>query len=570
MLKRFFKKHGWNYIPGFILMILCAFIQTRSPIALGRAVEMAAYANWHDFLYQALLVFWIALGVFITRFGWRWFVIRTSREMEVYLRDQLYSHLVYLPVSFYGKNRSGNLMAYAINDVNAVRMMFGMVVAQVVNSLSSVIFSIGQMSGSIHPLLTLYSLLPIPLAILAVIILGRKIQSRARYAQEMFSKLSGHVQENINGMRVLKAFAQETDQYAEYEAESREKWHANEKWYYTNALIDPIIKTVFGLSYAIGLIYGGELVMEGTIGLAEYVAFNSYLTMIVFPVIAIGRINNNLQRGLASYKRLKELFDESEIPEFDRIHSDRPVGDGIRAVNLTFQHPDGADPCVKDISFTLKPGGMLGIVGPTGSGKSTVLSLITKLLPASRGELFIGNTDVSDIPAIDLREAIGYVPQDGFLFDESIIDNVRFFSDASDEEVMQALDDAGMTGDIQDMPEGLQTLCGERGNHLSGGQRQRVSLARALVRKPKFLLLDDTLSAVDAHTEEEILKSLKTRLSGCTSVVIAHRLSAVRNADEILYVEDGQVTERGTHEELLAINGGYARMYQLQSRKEDE
>ena len=569
MLKNFFKKHGWRYIPGVLLLVICAYIQTLSPLALGKAIELAAFSKWQEFFPVAMSVFYIALGVFATRFGWRWFLIRTSREMEVYLRDQLYSHLMQLPIGFFGKNRSGNLMAYAINDVNAVRMMFGMVIAQVVNSLSSVMFSLGKMTASIHLRLSLYSLLPIPFAAVAIFLLGRKIQSRARYAQEMFSKLSGHVQENINGMRVLKAFAQEADQYAEYEAESMEKLRANEKWYFTNGLIDPIIKIMFGLSYSIALIYGGKLVLTGEISLSDYVAFNSYLTMIVFPVIAIGRINNNLQRGLASYKRLNEIMSEAEVPEFDQTPSRIPVGEGISANHLSFRYEGAETNALEDISFHLRPGGMLGIVGPTGGGKSTILSLIIKLLPCPSDSLFVGERDICEIPAVTLRSHIGFVPQDGFLFDESILDNVRFFSDASDEEVLQALDDAGMTKDISEMPDGVQTLCGERGNHLSGGQRQRVSLARALVRKPKFLLLDDTLSAVDAATEEMILRSLKTRLRGATSVVVAHRLSAVRHADEILYVENGAITERGTHEELLQLGGGYYRMHQLQSRKGD-
>ncbi len=570
MLKDFFKKHGWRYVPGILLLVLCAYIQTLSPLALGKAVELAENrAPWSAFIKEAAAVFVIAIMVFVTRFGWRWFVIITSREMEVYLRDRLYTHLVYLPVDFYGRNRSGNLMAYAINDVNAVRMMFGMVVAQVVNSLSSVMFSIGRMTGGIHPMLTLYSLLPVPLAIIAVVFIGKKIRIRAKRAQELFSVLSGHVNENINGMRVLKAFAQEKAQYQDYEKESLEKLRANESWYFTGALMDPVIKTVFGISYAIGLIYGGHLVMNNVISLADYVAFNSYLTMIVFPVIAIGRISNNLQRGLASYKRLKELFDEEEIPEFDKIDDGKEIGDGIEAKNLTFRYKDAMRNALEDISFTVKPGGMLGVVGPTGGGKSTLLSLLVKLVPPSPGQLFLGGRDIYEIPAVSLRKQAGFVPQDGFLFDESIRDNVRFFSDATQEEIDLALSDAGMTGDIDDMPEKQNTLCGERGNHLSGGQRQRVSLARALVRNPKLLILDDTLSAVDTHTEGKILSSLKTRLSGCTSVVVAHRLSAVRDADEILYIADGRITERGTHDELLQKNGDYARLFALQNRQEE-
>jgi len=570
MLKDFFKKHGWRYVPGILLLVLCAYIQTLSPLALGKAVELAENrAPWSAFIKEAAAVFVIAIMVFVTRFGWRWFVIITSREMEVYLRDRLYTHLVYLPVDFYGRNRSGNLMAYAINDVNAVRMMFGMVVAQVVNSLSSVMFSIGRMTGGIHPMLTLYSLLPVPLAIIAVVFIGKKIRIRAKRAQELFSVLSGHVNENINGMRVLKAFAQEKAQYQDYEKESLEKLRANESWYFTGALMDPVIKTVFGISYAIGLIYGGHLVMNNVISLADYVAFNSYLTMIVFPVIAIGRISNNLQRGLASYKRLKELFDEEEIPEFDKIDDGKEISDGIEAKNLTFRYKDATRNALEDISFTVKPGGMLGVVGPTGGGKSTLLSLLVKLVPPSPGQLFLGGRDIYEIPAVSLRKQVGFVPQDGFLFDESIRDNVRFFSDATQEEIGLALSDAGMTGDIDDMPEKQDTLCGERGNHLSGGQRQRVSLARALVRNPKLLILDDTLSAVDTHTEGKILSSLKTRLSGCTSVVVAHRLSAVRDADEILYIADGRITERGTHDELLQKNGDYARLFALQNRQEE-
>lgn len=570
MLKDFFKKHGWRYVPGIILLVLCAYIQTLSPLALGKAVELAENrAPWQEFIKVAASVFFIALAVFVTRFGWRWFVIVTSREMEVYIRDRLYTHLVYLPVDFYGRNRSGNLMAYAINDVNAVRMMFGMVVAQVVNSLSSVMFSVTRMTGSIHPQLTLYSLLPVPLAIISVVVIGKKIRVRAKRAQELFSNLSGHVNENINGMRVLKAFAQEKPQYLEYEKESLEKQRANESWYFAGAMMDPVIKTVFGISYAIGLIYGGKLVMDNVISLADYVAFNSYLTMIVFPVVAIGRISNNLQRGLASYKRLKELFDENEIPEFDKHDDGVKVGEGIEAKNLTFRYKDSETDVLKDISFSVKPGGMLGVVGPTGSGKSTLLSLLVKLSPPNPGQLFIGGRDVCDIPAISIRSQAGFVPQDGFLFDETIRDNVRFFSSATQDEIDLALEDAGMTEDISDMPDQQDTMCGERGNHLSGGQRQRVSLARALVRNPRLLILDDTLSAVDTHTEAKILKSLKTRLSGCTSVVVAHRLSAVRDADEILYIDKGVITERGTHEELLKKNGDYARMYALQNRREE-
>ena len=569
MIRDFLRKYGWNYLPGFLLMVLCSYIQTRSPLALGNAVNEAANQDWDKFIRYTLSILLIALAVFVTRFGWRWFVVRTSREMEVFLRDRLFTHLMNLPVSFYSTARSGDLMAYAINDVNAVRMLFGMVFAQFVNAVSSLIFSIGEMGGGIHARLTLFSLLPVPVALVIVIALGNVIRVRAKKAQEMFSMISGHVQENINGMRVIKAFAQEEPQQKEYEKESLSKLNATKRWYFASAWMDPLIKTVFGISYAVGLIYGGQLVIDRVIGLNDYIAFNSYLLMISNPIIMLGRVNNNLQKGLASYKRLRTLMDEEEVSLFDRTDDGKEIQLPIRAENLRFQYKNAEEKALKGVSFSLEKGKVLGIVGPTGSGKTTILSLMLKLITPERGQMLIGDRDINDVPAASLRKRIGYVPQDGFLFDESIEENVRFFSDATREEIERCLDIAGMTGDIAFMPEGLNTLCGERGNHLSGGQRQRVALARALVRKPDILLLDDTLSAVDNNTEKRILEKLKTEFNNRSCVIISHRLSAVEQADEILVFDGGRITERGTHAELLEKEGLYARMYRLQHREDE-
>ena len=568
MLKDFFKKYGWRYFPGAVFLVLCAWLSTRSPLILGDAIDYVAAQNWQAFVKEIWKLILVAVAVFITRDTWRYFIVFTSREMEVYIRDRLYWHLQLLPVKFFGSHRSGDLMAYAINDVNAIRMMFGMVFAQVLNSATSLAFSIGSMAGDVNVKLTVLALIPVPFAIAAVLIIGQQIQYRFRRVQELFSQISGHVQENINGMRVLKAFAQEKDQYDDYEIESNEKYNSNIRLFKVSALLDPVISTLFGISYLIGLVYGGQMVINGEITLGNYVTFNTYLTVIVGPIMSIGRISNMLQRGMASYKRLTSLMDEDEIPEFDRTDDGKKIDCDIEIKDLTYAYPGTDTPVLKNVSLSIKNGATLGIVGPTGSGKSTLIQLLIKLLPLEPGSIYYGGRDLADIPAASIRNAAGYVPQDGFLFNISLKDNIDFFCNAGMDRIEKAVEIAGLTGEVARMPEGYETLCGERGNHLSGGQRQRASLARALVREPQLLLLDDTLSAVDAHTETSILGALEGELKDRTAVIIAHRLSAVRSADEIIFLDDGEIIERGTHDQLVALGGRYAEMWEQQQREE--
>lgn len=568
MIKAFFKKYGWRYFPGAIFLLLCSYLSTRTPLILGHAINAVAAQNWDVFIDEVIMMLVVAVGIFITRFIWRYFIVFTSREMDFFIRDRLYWHLQLLPQRFFGTHRSGDLMAYAINDVNAVRMMFGMVFANILNSLSTLLLSVSSMAGEVNVKLTVLALIPIPFAIAGVLIIGKQVRLRFRRVQELFSQLSGHVQENINGMRVLKAFAQEKHQYNDYEKESNEKYNSNIRLFKVSALLDPVISTLFGLSYMIGLVYGGQMVINNEIDLGSYVAFNTYLTVIVGPIMSIGRISNMLQRGMASYKRLDSLMKEDEIPEFDRTDDGRKINCAVEVKDLTFTYPGADKPVLKNINLSIKEGATLGVVGPTGSGKSTLMQLLIKLLPVEKGNIFMGGRDLADIPAASIRNAAGYVPQDGFLFNISIRENIDFFCHAGMEKIEKAVRIAGMEKEIERFPEGYETLCGERGNHLSGGQRQRTSLARALVREPQLLLLDDTLSAVDAHTETAILSALEGELKDRTAVIIAHRLSAVKAADEIIYIDDGEIVERGTHDELVALGGRYAEMWEQQQREE--
>ncbi len=573
VIKKFLKKYGWLYIPGVIFLAVCSRITTMAPEALGDAIDLLEQAVPDKTLVwkQAGLIILIAVGIFVTRFIWRMMIIRNARSMECFLREELFMKLQNLPISFFAKRRSGDLLAYAINDVGAVRMTFGPVLAQGLNGIITGTISIWQMTQEVNGRLTVLALIPIPIAVVSIIVIGKLVQRRFRRVQELFSHLSGFVNESIMGSRVVKTFAREKEWQDEFEHTSSEMMRANVKLTDTSALLNPITVITFGLSYAISLIYGGRLVMEGTIALGDLVAFQGYLLLIQQPVVALGRIVNMIHRGLASYKRLNAIFTEEGVPDEEMRDYERTIQGSLEARNLTFTYPEAEKPALENISFKLKAGGTLGIAGKTGSGKSTLIGLILKFFEAPRGSLFIDGVDINDIPAKAIREASGYVPQDGFLFSTTIEKDIAFYTPgATLEDVKEAADLANIDTDIESFPGGYDTEVGERGTRLSGGQKQRISLARALVRDPNVLILDDTLSAVDNITEKKIVENIHGVLRDKTSIVISHRLSALRGADLILFMEDGKVIESGTHDELMAMNGAYAETYEKQSQEGEE
>ncbi len=573
IIKKFLKKYGWLYIPGVIFLALCSRITTLAPEALGDAIDLLEQAVPDKNLVwkQAGLIILIAVAIFVTRFIWRMMIIRNARSMECFLREELFTKLQNLPISFFAKRRSGDLLAYAINDVGAVRMTFGPVLAQGLNGIITGTISIWQMSQEVNGRLTILALIPIPIAVISNIVIGKLVQKRFRRVQELFSHLSGFVNESIMGSRVVKTFAREKEWQDEFEHTSSEMMRANVKLTDTSALLNPITVITFGISYAISLIYGGNLVMDGTIALGDLVAFQGYLLLIQQPVVALGRIVNMIHRGLASYKRLNEIFSAEGVPDEEMRDYERTIKGLLEARNLTFTYPDAEKPALDNITFKLKAGGTLGIAGKTGSGKSTLIGLILKFFDAPRGSLFIDGVDINDIPAKAIREASGYVPQDGFLFSTTIEKDIAFYTPgATLEDVKGAADLANIDTDIENFPGGYDTEVGERGTRLSGGQKQRISLARALVRDPNMLILDDTLSAVDNITEKKIVENIHGVLRDKTSIVISHRLSALRGADLILFMEDGKVIESGTHDELMAMQGAYAETYEKQSQEGEE
>lgn len=571
MLGKFFKRYGWMYIPGVLFLVINSRVATLAPKALGEAIGLVeAGAVTQEVMRSAVIIVAIALGVFATRFVWRMMIILNARRMECFLREELFVKLQSLPPDFYAKRRSGDLLAYAINDVGSVRQTFGPALAQAINGILTGALSIYSMIGETSLSMSLLALAPVPIAVAVILIAGKVVRRRSRRVQELFAGVSGFVNESIMGIRVVKAFAREDEWQAEFDRTSDELQTANVKLADASALIQPITALTFGLSYAISLIIGGKMVIDGTLGLSNLVSFLGYLLLIQHPVVSLGRIVNMVQRGLASYKRLRDIFDEEEIPAFEQSDYSAPIDGEIEAKNLTFTYPGMNAPALRGVSFKLRAGGTLGIAGETGSGKTTLAALLMKFYHCERGELFIDGVDICDIPARAIREASGYVPQDGFLFSATIEDNILFYTpNKSEEDARKAAELAGVLGDIERLPDGFNTEVGERGTHLSGGQRQRIGLARALVRSPQVILLDDTLSAVDNITERRIVENLHGELADRTAVIISHRLSALEDADLILYLRDGEVVESGTHDELVTLGGAYAAAWSKQKEGGD-
>jgi ATP-binding cassette, subfamily B, multidrug efflux pump len=565
----YFARYKGKLVAGGVCVMLSAAFSLVKPLVVGSAVDalkselrpesLGSYAS----LYLAAAV---VQGIFL--FFHRRILIGASREIEYDMRGDFFSHLQLLPNSFYQVHRTGDLMSRATSDLAAVRMLVG---PAVMHSFSSLLVVVGAfaMMLRIDASLAGLSLLAVPTIIFVVVFFGQKIHARFLAVQEYFGEISAKVQENLAGVRVVRAFGREESEVAEFSRMNRVFVDKNRRLIVLTATFYPLLHTFMGVMFVLVFFVGGRRMLAGTMTVGDFVAFMLYLGRLVWPLIALGWVINLFQRGMASMKRLHEIW--SADPRIEEEAGEAPEDElpaSIEIRNLTFGYGD--KPVLRNVSLTVREGETLGIVGRTGSGKSTLLSLLTRIWEPPPGTVFVGGVAVEELAVRHLREKIGMVPQETFLFSDSIAENVRFGRmGATDEEVAEVLDLAGLTEDLGAFPEGIRTVIGERGVTLSGGQKQRTAIARAIIRNPAIMILDDALSAVDTHTEERILASLRKLREGRTVVVVSHRISSVKDADEIVVLDEGRVVERGNHDQLMRTGGFYADLYRRQALEDE-
>lgn len=569
-LKWFFKKEKKSYIIGIIMLLFVAILQLIPPRIIGIVVDQINNDSLTGAGLSKLIAILIAsgIGMYILRYFWRIKIFGSAVKLARILRYRLFDHFTNMASSFYQRKRTGDLMAHATNDLNAIQQTAGSGVLSLVDSLTTGGFVVLAMAF-IDWRLTLFALLPMPVIAISTSYYGKLLHKRFRSAQAAFSELNDKTQESINGIKVIKTFGQEKEDIESFRSSSNDVVDKNIAVARIDALFDPTISVMAGLSYFISIAVGAKYVMEGSLTIGELVSFSTYLGLLIWPMLAFGFLFNIVQRGNASYDRITELLAE-KTDIFDKAGAlnERASGD-IKFEISSFTYPDEKSPVLEDLSFTIKKGETLGIVGKTGAGKTTLLKLLIREFETTEGCISIGGHDIQNYTLKSLREAIGYVPQDPFLFSATVGENIAFAKpNATQEEIKEAAILSYIHSDIEDFTEGYHTVVGERGVSLSGGQKQRISIARALMLDPEILILDDSLSAVDAKTEATILQNLKENRVHKTTIITSHRLSAIQHANLIIVLKDGKIVQRGTHRELMDLDGWYKEMYQQQQLEE--
>lgn len=513
----------------------------------------------------ALLIVGLAIAVMVLRYFWRILIIGNSHRIEQHLRQDFYDHLLKLSQNFFNKSKTGDLMAYATNDLGAVRMLFGMGLIAAMDIVLMTVASFSFMT-SINLRLTALAIIPLPFLSFTISYFGKKMHKSFAKVQESFATLSGKIQESISGIRIVKAFVQEKTELDKVDEVSLEFVQQNIKMAKISGVFHPFMSFVISTSMIITLLFGGRAAIRGEITIGEFIAFFQYLGMLVWPMIAIGWIVDMYQRGTASLKRLNEIFEvEPEIDDADADKSITRIEGSIRIQNLSFKYGEDLPEIFTDITARLDAGKTLAIVGPTGSGKTSFIELLVRIYNPPQGAIFIDEHEIHTIPLNVLRRDMVLVPQDIFLFSDTIANNIRLGNpDTRDEEVYDAAKAANVYNEIMEFEHQFDTVVGERGITLSGGQKQRVAIARALLTNPQILILDDALSAVDTKTERHILENLIKVREGKTTIIIAHRISSIQHADKIIVLGEGQIVERGTHQQLVEQGGLYSDLVEKQ------
>jgi ATP-binding cassette, subfamily B, multidrug efflux pump len=572
-LKPYFWRYRWGFVFGALWVLLTNGIWVLFPQILKHAVDdLNGGVTRHKLVYYSLLLVAIALFKGIFQFLTRWRLIGISREIEFDLRNDLFRHLEGLSYSYYQRTRTGDIMARATNDLNAVRMLLG---PAIMYSANTIVFTAAALVFMWHisPRLTTWAFLPLPLVSVIVQYFGRRIHERFERIQAMFSDISARAQENFSGVRVLRAYVQEQAEIAAFEEANQEYIRRSLLLVRLMGMLWPTLELLLGLAIVLVLWLGGREVLLGRMTVGDFVAFNTYMVQLTWPIIALGWVLNIFQRGTASMGRINEIFAEkpeiTDTPAFqDQAKAGATMGGEIEFRGLNFGY--NGVPVLKNVNLHVPAGTSLAVVGPTGSGKSTLVNLIPRVYDAAPGMVLIDGRPIRELPIADLRSNIGFVPQETFLFSDNIRENIALGKDeVSDETIHQAAEAASIAGDIEEFPEKYSTMVGERGITLSGGQKQRTAIARAILRDPRILILDDALSSVDTHTEEKILSHLREVMHGRTTIFISHRVSTVRNADRIAVLHDGSIVELGTHDELVARNGYYTDLYNKQLLEEE-